>query len=381
MIQLLNQRSVKLEWIGASPSGNKRAALLIPQFNESSNTNLGKRLKYFKEIVKDFGEHLDVIIIDDGSVDDSLERIKDFQKANLGAFFVASIYPNANKVGALFLTTLAISHELIILSDFDTDILGLKEIVMTLDVLRSDQTLMGCYFRMLPFEGSGNVFLFQQLEYSLARSQYKFYQRERSVPVMPGAGSCYKREVLISIYNQHSGLRSGEDREATLIGLKLGYKALYNDNVLTLTRPPLSFKALVKQRIRWNLGYIETFHKEMDYYHGQVKRFTRIGMITLKDIIVVVFTLLLPLVITIAGIMDLRSLVIISSSVYAAHFFWCLYLIFISPKESLEFKKDRTFSILYFPIFKMVLDYIAWSGALLKFIQGRRLRGPRIKKG
>lgn len=371
MIKILESRSTKLEWLGASPANkSKKAALLIPQYNESSNSSFEKRLVYYKQVAKEFEEYLDVIIIDDGSTDDSLVKIKDFQKNHLdNTFFVASIYPNADKVGALFKTTLAIEHELIILSDFDTDIIGLKEVVHSLNLLNEDITLMGSYFRMLPVEGKGAVFVFQQLEYTLARSLYKFHKKDGSVPVMPGAGSCYKRDVLLSIYSDHSGLRSGEDREATLIGLKLGYKTSYHDTVLTLTRPPLSFSALITQRVRWNLGYLETFNKEQKYYYRQIFKLSRIGLRTIGDTAIVLVSILLPFSIFIMAFINMQLLLVIISFIYFGGVIWSLNLLIISPGEAKEFKQNLLFSILLYPVIKLSLDSLAWTGALFSFMK------------
>jgi cellulose synthase/poly-beta-1,6-N-acetylglucosamine synthase-like glycosyltransferase len=372
MIQALRQRDTKLSWIKDSPNTDKTIALLIPQYNESAGSNLDSRLTYFKGVADKFRKELDVIIIDDGSTDDSLSKIKDFLLKNDNAFYLASVYPNANKVGALFLTTLAIQHEIIILSDFDTDIAGIDVMIRSSDQLKKDKRLMGCYFRMLPYEGSGLVFLFQQLEYSLARSLYKHYEKEQVVPVMPGAGSCYRREVLNSIYYLHSGLRSGEDREATLIGLKLGFKAIYLENVLTLTRPPLTFWKLVNQRIRWNLGYLETFYKERAYYLSEVKKFRWIGKVTLLDAFSVLLAMLRPITALALVFINIYLFFMLLGIMYLIRVSWCFYLLFLVPEESREFKGKRIYSLLFYPFFIIGLDSIAWIGSFLKFFKNRR---------
>lgn len=106
-------------------------------------------------------------------------------------------------------------------------------------------------FQNVSFWGAGLTFKMQQLEYCFARTYYTLHKKEQTVPVMPGAGSCYKRHLLLEIYKLHSGLRSGEDREATTISLKLNFKVFYLDDVCALTRPPAQMPQLVKQRIRW----------------------------------------------------------------------------------------------------------------------------------
>lgn len=365
----LSDSTARLNWIYASPKAGRKTALLIPQYNENSNCDFNERLLYFKSVAANYSDEIDVILIDDGSTDDSLEIMKKFQEAHDYPFYLASVTPNCNKVGALFLTILSISHEFVVLSDFDTDIDGYNNIMLQLDILRKEEDSMGCYFRMLPFEGAGPVFAFQQLEYAILRSLYRFYAKEGSVPVMPGAGACYKRAELLAIYREHSGLRSGEDREATMIGLKLGYRTYYQEEVLTLTRPPLSFKTLSKQRVRWNLGYLETFYKEKKYYGEQIKRFTRIGIIFLTDILIVSFMLLLPLILLLLGIMNVYILLYFLLGIFIGGILFCLYAIAVCPKEFIELRGKVLFPILMFLPFKLVVGHITWVKALLVFLK------------
>lgn len=369
MLKRLNEQCTELKWLNCEPNFTKKIALLIPQYNEGSNADFIKRLHYFKCIANEFKEILDVIIIDDGSNDNSLQKIKDFLVKNSTAFYVAAVFPNANKVGALYLANEAISHQYVVLSDFDTDIVGYDKLVHILKNLEEDESLMGGYYRMLPFEGSGIVFNFQQLEYTLDRILYRLHKKQSNVPVMPGAGSFYKRIVLSSIYKQHSGLRNGEDREATLIGMKLGYNAVYYSNILTLTRPPLTFKNLITQRIRWNLGYIETLAKERQYYFELMKNFNWIGLRLLMDSIKIIFIILFPIFVLIIGFQQFKLLYLYFLLTYIFYVTCYFFLLISCPNESKEIRGKRVYLILMFPFFKLCLDYIAWGKAILKFLK------------
>ncbi|HWK03125.1 MAG TPA: glycosyltransferase family 2 protein [Puia sp.] len=372
MQKCLNEKRWNFEWIGESPFGESKKALLIPLYNESGS-DFEARLGYFDSVAREFCQELDVIIIDDGSSDDSLEAMKRYKEKNQALFYITSVFPNGQKVGALFLTALHISHDIVVLSDFDTQLVGIEKLFGESKSCLYDSNFMGCYFRMLPFDGNGNIFEFQQLEYSIERSIYKFHRKEHTIRVMPGAGSCYKREVLLDIYSAHSGLRSGEDREATIIGLKLGYKVLYLENVLALTKPPSSFKSLVRQRIRWNLGYIETFYKELSYYLQEIRRMSVVGRITLIDLLVVILMILLPYLIFALGVWDFQKLLVFIASIYFLKILWCLYLLSVSPAESREFKHKRLSVIIAYPFIKISLDSIAWTGAVIKFVRNWRL--------
>ncbi|UXE67966.1 MAG: glycosyltransferase family 2 protein [Chryseotalea sp. WA131a] len=377
MIKDLKQRAVNLKWIGPVPEGYKKVALLIPLFNEDSNCNMERRLSYFKGLAEKYRDEIDVIIIDDGSTDRSLQKLVTFFELNQSAFFVASVYPNAQKVGALFLTTLSITHEFVILSDFDTDLDGLWNVGKSIENLRRNPELMGCYYRMVPYEGSGNIFLWQQLEYSCLRVFYRIHHKEQSVPVMPGAGSCYKRSVLNNIFVRHSGLRSGEDRESTLIGLRGGYKTVYVDNILISTRPPLTLKALVKQRIRWELGYLETFSKERDYYLSEMRKMKKIGVRAVLDFLVIAFVLLLPITLFATAFINPIVALLILPSIYILNALGCIIMIVTGPKEFSELKGKKMKAVVMFPAIKLIVDYFSWFGAIRTFI--RKSRKSRLK--
>ncbi|MBX3253266.1 MAG: glycosyltransferase family 2 protein [Chitinophagaceae bacterium] len=361
----------QLDWIGKIPPSN-RIALLVPQYNEASNCNILERLSYFKGIALKFKNELDVIIIDDGSTDNSLAIIETFQQNNYYPFYIASISPNSNKVGALHLTASAISHEYVVLSDFDTDIAGYERIFENLNGYEKNLLSKGYYFRLLPFEGQGMVFEFQQMEYSILRSYYKFYEKEGCVPVMPGAGACYQRAFLLSIYANHSGLRNGEDREATVIGLKMGFRTYYLKDVLSLTRPPLSLKKLVKQRIRWNLGYIETYTKEFKYYFNQVKSFNTMGIVLMLDFLIVILMILFPLIVVILGSISITSLAIFLFFSYMVSVLTCIFSVFLAKQEFTEMRKKIIVNILTYPFFKIFVGCVAWNKALLLYLKRSR---------
>ncbi|WP_158538516.1 glycosyltransferase [Chitinophaga skermanii] len=365
----MEKKATRLSWVLNAPRQQQRIALLIPQYNEASNCNLERRLQYFANVAEQYKDKLDVVIIDDGSTDNSLVKMIRFINEHNPAFYLATVKPNANKVGALYLALKHIEHEFVILSDFDTDIDDPGKVEGLVQAMQADPSLMGCYFRMLPYEGSGSVFDFQRLEYSLLRSLYRFHEKDQTVMVMPGAGCCFKRDVLLSIYEEHSGFRSGEDREATQIGHRLGFKAIYADHILTLTRPPLSLRALIKQRVRWNLGYIETFVKEKSFYADQIMKGTRIGFRSLVDLFVLLFILGMPLMIAYFAVMNVTQLMWFFGGLYVFCLAWCLNLLLIAPGETTELKGRRLSLILAYPVMKLTVDYFGWMGAIIKSLK------------
>ena len=142
-----------------------------------------------------------------------------------------------------------------------------------------------------------------------------------------------------------------------------------------LTRPPLTFRDLVKQRVRWNLGYLETFYKERGYYFKQMRQRTRVGVVTLIDIGIVFFLLMLPLLLLGLAFVNITGLLYFLLTVYAGGILWCVCLLAFSPDESMEIGGKRIGAIVAFPAIKVAMDYLGWSRAFIAFIKKSRSGG------
>ena len=368
-----NSIAKALTWVVRPAFSDKRIALLIPQHNEKTHCDIRERLYYFDSMARKYRDWLDLILIDDGSSDGSLTAIQQFIAEKESLLFLAAVFPNARKVGALFATALNISHEWVITSDFDTDLYGLENLRRYLPLMR-DPLVMGGYFRMLPFEGDGSIFLFQQLEYTFLRGLYRWHRKDRSVRVMPGAGSCYKREILVKLFKDHSGLRNGEDRETTILGIKKGYRTHYLPKVEALTRPPLTYRALLRQRVRWNLGYLETFGKEWHWYWRQISSLTRIGIVTLFDILFVAALLVSPVLIPVMSSFHwVPGLSILVGAVIAG-ICWPMTGLLGARTEYREIRRKLAKASFLFPFIKLSMEWMAWTRAIILFRQNNRKR-------
>jgi len=361
-----NLDTTKFQWIKPPVLSDNRLAILIPQFNEGWHDNFIQRLDYFNQLAATL-DKIDVIIIDDGSTDTSFSQLVNYIDSNATSFFCASVFPNLQKVGALNFTASHIDHDYVILSDFDTDLWNLKSLKNKIKSFDEDDSLMGCYFKMIPHEGKGWIFLLQQLEYAFARIYYQLHRKEKSVPVMPGAGCCYKRSILLDIYARHSGLRNGEDREATSIGLLLGLKTVYNEDVLALTRPPLSFTTLVKQRKRWYLGYLETIFFQRKFFKHEVGKLSSIGLRTMQDFLSVLTLLLIPIELIVSIFFTGKFTLLLALATYLSSLGYYVLLFALNKKERTGLKIECFKLLLVYPLFWLSISFICWWQAIISF--------------
>lgn len=363
MISVLKDRKAGIEWINNLTDQHKKFSVLVPQYNEARNNGFIKRLDHFRKMAELHRSWLDIVLVDDGSDDYNLEMINNYLEKYPAAFSVASVTPNSRKVGALFLATAEVSHEYIILTDFDTDLANIDSMLLHYQVMAGDPSVIGWYFRMLPYDGKGFVYKMQELEYAFARMYYRFHRADHSVPVMPGAGCCFRRKTLLDIYHQHSGLMNGEDREATMIGIKMGYKVLYKNDVLALTRTPQDFMTLLRQRKRWYLGYLETFVKEKNFYLDQLKKGKWVGIRVLLDITGITLLLLMPLIMLVMAVASPISLVYLLL-LYPLSLVYYISLLLMNKTESREIPVTDKLLVLMYPLFWVVLSYLAWVRAM-----------------
>ena len=359
-----------LSWLHHNIQANK-TAILVPFFNEAGDhIHFKQRLAYFDRLANSLPNEIDIILIDDGSSDDPAQYIAEkYQRLS-----VATVSPNGQKIGALKRTIDALSHDYIIFTDFDTELENLDTLTQTYAQLAADDNCMGCYFKMMPIANKKPVVQFQLLEYALERAAYHFNKNEGSVPIMPGAGCLYKRPIIQALLAQHSGLRSGEDRETCLLGIEQGYTVFYASNVVAMTAPPQSFWALYQQRIRWSRGFIEVAIHKSDFYKQQMRSKTILGRRHLLDIISVSTFLLAPLLLllmfNVSGLLAWSMLGL-----------WSLvgmietYAVYRVAKQEFKQLPQHKWQLFFMPFARLLLEVPTWWSVTSAMVWQRLRRG------
>lgn len=361
------QETYKLNWYNESPKKKKRIAVLVPFYNECGNQDFKVMIEFFHNLGKKFSCLLDVILIDDGSNDGSLQKVKSF-KEKKGSFYLASVYPNSAKVGALYLLSMKIQADYIVLTDFDTKLINLEKIDSTLSLMDKDLKLMGCYFKMIPSGSKGYLLYFQMFEYAFVRMRYKPLNNPKSISIMPGAGCCYRRNYLLKIYDLHSGLRNGEDREAAVIGQKLGYKSIYSNQIQALTSSPHSIKTLFIQRKRWKHGFIETVFRKRSYYFNALLKGQKVGIQNLKDVLRNLAIFLFPFEVLLFSLLGFKVLGFFLIGCYTIVFFRYLWSFLMYKNERSELE-NQGYLLIFYPMYLFSVSFIPLWAAFFKLIK------------
>jgi biofilm PGA synthesis N-glycosyltransferase PgaC len=239
------------------PTSYPALSILIAAYNEAPN--IARTIRSIQQ--QGYAGKLEVIVIDDGSSDDT-------------AALVAAAFPwvrllvqsaNQGKAAALNRGLALARHELIVSLDADSWLHQNALQHLVLEYLNGQPETAAV---------AGAVFVGNEQENWAARIQYWDYfqgiaatKRTQALYggtlVAQGAFSLYRAALLREIGGWPPCV--GEDIVVTWAILKRGYSIAYAEQALCFTTVPASWGVLVRQRARWARGMIEAFrhHPQM----------------------------------------------------------------------------------------------------------------------
>lgn len=261
-------------------------------------------------------DHLEIVVVDDGSTDGTYEEACSYREQGVKAF----TKENGGKCTALNYGLLCANHDVIVAVDGDSELArdALSKIV---GVLQHDPDV-GAVAGTVKVANGGSVLTGSQaLEYVLSISTFRrAFALFGAVPVVPGCLGAYRREVLEADYGFDPDTLT-EDFDMTIRVLKDGWKVAASDAVVW-TEAPETWRDLYRQRSRWSRGNLMTLHKHADVIvgteYGVLHQFTfPLGLLT---IVVVPFADLAVAVAIVLGIVAGHWLVIAK--------LFCLFVLF-----------------------------------------------------
>lgn len=201
----------------------------------------------------------EIIVLDDGSSDDTFERANAFAGQWGGATVRVIRKSNSGKAATLNYGIQVARHPLVLCMDGDT--------TLTPDTLRRAAR----HFRHADVAAvAGNVKVInrrnfwarvQALEYieglNMARRAQGFM---RAVNIIPGPVGMFRREVLLQLGGYDTDTFA-EDADLTMKILAAGWRIVYEDRAIAWTEAPEALLPLIKQRYRWTRGILQAMKK------------------------------------------------------------------------------------------------------------------------
>ncbi|HET9742444.1 MAG TPA: glycosyltransferase [Terriglobales bacterium] len=266
------------------PSFQPPVAVLVPAYNEEKVI-----ARTIRSVLASTYPKLRVIVIDDGSTDDTLHIVRSkFQKEITTGKLTILTKTNSGKAEALNYGLEHVTEEIFIGIDADTAIA--REAIGRLVPHFADATI-GAVAGNAKVGNRVNVWTrWQALEYITSQN---FDRRALDllgcVTVVPGALGAWRTSLVREAGGYHLNTVA-EDADLTMNILRTGKRVIYEDRALAYTEAPMNASGLMRQRFRWSFGILQAVWK----HRGALLSRGSFGWFALPNI--VIFQILLPLV-------------------------------------------------------------------------------------
>ncbi len=253
-----------------------RVSVIIPAYNEEKTIETTFNSILASDYPK---EKLEIIFVNDGSKDNTLEVANRFKKRGIKIFSKK----NGGKGSALNLGIKKSTGEIIFSMDADT-IVDPKSLKNMTRYFKNEEIM--CVSPAIVTQKPKSILQrVQYTEYLLGLFLRKTFSTLNAVHITPGAFSAYRK----SFFEKYGGYDEGnitEDLELSLRVQYYGYKIENSAESLVYTTPPGKFSHLLKQRRRWYAGLM----KNLWHYKKIISRkYGDLGMFVLPIAMVSIF--------------------------------------------------------------------------------------------
>ncbi|MFH1308311.1 MAG: glycosyltransferase family 2 protein [archaeon] len=253
-----------------------RLSVVIPAYNEEETIETTIR-----HVFDSTYPLYEVIVINDGSIDKTKEIILKLKKEYKNLILVDN-GKNLGKANSLNKVLKLVKGELMAVTDSDS--YPLKDSMEKMIGFFNDSKVGAVTNSILVRENNKFIETLQAFEYTVIAWTRKMLDYVDSVYVTNGPLSIYRASALREI-GGFDPKNMTEDIEVTWHLVYNGYKAKMCLAAKTYTTAPSTFKKWFRQRVRWNMGGIQTINK----YKGIFFRRNMLGYFILPFFVVSLF--------------------------------------------------------------------------------------------
>lgn len=231
-----------------------KVSLIVPAWNEEVGI-----ADTMKSIVASSYPDMELIVVNDGSIDNTDKKVKGFIEKYNGHFEIRYIEKeNGGKSSAINVGIKMAKGDIIITTDADS-VLD-QDAISNMVKYFQDSQIMAVAGNVKIGNGQKNITMIQQMEYL-----YGFYFKRadsmlNSLYIVGGAAAAYRRDIFDLLGHFDEKIIT-EDIEYSTRILNAGYKIRYAADAVFYTEGPSTFEGLAKQRLRWKYGRFLTFLK------------------------------------------------------------------------------------------------------------------------
>ncbi len=354
---------------------------LIPAYNEEKII-----IKTFKSVFNlDYPkDKLKIIVINDSSTDNTRKVAEKFR----GVLVVDNKHKGVGKASALNHGMKFVNTELFAVLDADSEVSkdSLKKLVIKFNDKETAASISTIKIKNL----KSTITQIQRLEYILANFIRNLMSKIDTLHITPGVLSVYRTNIIKKLGNFDEN-NITEDLEIAMRLKYYNYKVKMNDEAITYTNVPTTFKSLWNQRVRWFRGFIQNNLKYkkmfMSKKHGLMGRLQLpLNAITFVTILLTFFLITYELLRQIYQL--ITKIILLKSDVYSIFkipgikeillsidikytfpltiaFILSLFLLYLAHKNSKEKWLFNPGLLIYFTIYPL-LRLVHWITAVYK---------------
>jgi peptidoglycan-N-acetylglucosamine deacetylase len=279
----------------AKNSNKPQISIIVPAYNESVTI-----LKTIENLLLQDYPNFNIIIIDDGSIDDTFFILENKYKNN----GKVAIYRKLNSGKALSLNY-GIGYctsDFVVCIDADT-ILQNNAIAQMMQYFINDN--IGAVAGNVKVGNVKNLLTnWQSIEYITAQNlDRRAFDLINGITIVPGAIGAFRKSAIIKA-GGFTNDTLAEDCDLTIRINKCGYSIRNCNTAIAITEAPETLQQLLKQRLRWNYGVMQGFWKNKHACFNF--KYKGLGLLGLPNILF--FQILLPLISPIVDLLFLYSL-------------------------------------------------------------------------
>jgi biofilm PGA synthesis N-glycosyltransferase PgaC len=228
--------------------------MIIPCYN--AEKTIENTIKTILE--SDYAGLRKVIVVDDCSTDNSLKIIKELAKKNHKIIAVQTPHNTGNAAGAKTYGTKFATAELIGFTDDDS---SPEKTAISKMVGFFNEEKVGAVTSSVLISNTNNIIeRLQAIEYRIIVFTRKLLGFVDGIYVTPGPLALYRKKIFDEI-GGFDVTNLTEDIEITWNMVSKGYVVRMSSLSKVYTEAPSNIKAWFKQRLRWNIGGIQTIKK------------------------------------------------------------------------------------------------------------------------
>jgi len=258
-------------------------SVTVPAYNEENT--ISKTVKSLLDL--DYPkDKLQIIVVDDGSEDKTYQIAKKFEKQGVKVF----TKKNQGKATALNFALKKSKTELF--GALDADSFVKKDALKKMIGYFEDKKIMAVTPSLKVYDPKSLLQKIQYIEYLMGIFLRKVFAFLGSIHVTPGPFTIY-RKSFFKKYGGYDKYNLTEDIEIALRVQSKGYEIENSVDASVYTVAPAKFRPLLKQRLRWYIGFIENVVRYKQLFNP--KKFGNLGFFILPGSFISVLLVIVTL--------------------------------------------------------------------------------------